>query len=117
MLNAFLQSYSMSLLQGGVQYSSTATSGSSSSSSIHNSVPVGSGVGGVLGVGTGSIPVSAAIHSGAGGAVTLGTGSLSGTIATPSFVQPITMTTPSTLQSPTLTVSTLNPAQVSFFFS
>ncbi|XP_068235119.1 uncharacterized protein [Palaemon carinicauda] len=106
--------YGMSLqhiYKGGVQYSTTTTG---SNSSFQNTVAVGSGAGGVLGVPTAAnIPVTATIHSGAGGAVALGAGTLAGTMATPSFVQPLTITTPSSLQSSTLTVSTLSPAQVS----
>ncbi|KAK7067827.1 hypothetical protein SK128_027157 [Halocaridina rubra] len=107
--------YGMSLqhlYKGGVQYATTSPG--SNNAGYQNTVAVGSGVGGVLNVGTaGGIPVTAAIHSGAGGALALGTGTLAGTIATSSLMQPLTMTTPSTLQSSTLTVSTLSPAQVS----
>ncbi|KAK8751563.1 hypothetical protein OTU49_009113 [Cherax quadricarinatus] len=75
-----------------------------------SSIAVGSSVGGVLGVGTSSIPVSAALHP-ATGTVTLATGTLAG--ASSSIVQPVAITSPPSLQSPTITVSTLNPAQVS----
>lgn len=92
--------------QGGVQYTPANSVGNNGS--FQSSVAVGSGVGSVIGMGTGSLPVSTALHP--GGTVTLATGTLAGTLATQSFV---TMSTPSSLQSPTNTVSTINPAQVS----
>lgn len=82
----------------------------SNTSGFQGSVAVGSGVGGLIGMGTGSIPVSAALQS--TGTVTLGSGTLAGS-NTSSIVQPVTLTSPTSLQSPTITVSTLNPAQVS----
>ncbi|KAG7166862.1 Circadian locomoter output cycles protein kaput-like [Homarus americanus] len=94
--------------KGGLQYTTTSSVGTTSG--FQGGIAIGSGVGGVLGMGTGSIPVSAALHPG-GGTVTLATGTLAG--ATSSIVQPVAMTSPTSLQSPTITVSTLNPAQMS----
>ncbi|XP_071544247.1 uncharacterized protein [Panulirus ornatus] len=95
--------------KGGLQYNATTSVGNTSG--FQGSVTVGSGVGGLIGMGTGSIPVSAAVHQGAG-TVALGSGTLAGANNS-SIVQPVALTSPASIQSPTITVSTLNPAQVS----
>ncbi|XP_069165671.1 neuronal PAS domain-containing protein 2 isoform X2 [Procambarus clarkii] len=94
--------------KGGLQYTTTSSVGTTGG--FHSSIAVGPSVGGVLGMGTAGIPVSASLHP-VTGAVSLATGTLAA--ATSSIVQPVAMTSPASLQSPTITVSTLNPAQVS----